>query len=164
MGALLGNKEVWNDILKRLEKCLSCWKTTNLLKGKFFLVWFFSLFPDYNLTTLIPWPIALEIFGLEWLHDEHKFHLVNWNTNCSLHGIGVMVFGSVCMGLLYRNMMEDDPILVVDGLDLKKVILAKFDFGTTFGVTISLLNLALLLSASMIRECLFHLYIIFIIW
>lgn len=61
-------------------------------------------------------------------------------------------------------MTEEDRILVVDGLDLKKVILAKFDFGTTFGVTISLLNLAPLLSASMIRECLFLLYLISINW
>lgn len=88
---------------------------------------------------------------------EHKFHLVNWNNNCSLHGISVMVFGSVCMWLLNRNIMEKDQILVVDGIDLKKMILAKFDLGTTFGVAISLLNLASLLSLNllMIGECSF---------
>lgn len=85
------------------------------------------------------------------------FHLVNWNSNCSLHGISVMVLGSVRMWLLCRNIMEKDRILVVDVLDLEKVILAKSDFGTTFGVAISLLNLASLFSLHLlsIRECSF---------
>ena len=91
LGARFKLKDIWNPILKKMEKCLPSWKRMYLSKGdRLTLIkstlsnlptYFLSLFP-------IPSSVANRIEKIQseflWggLGDEFKYHLVNWRSKC----------------------------------------------------------------------------------
>ncbi len=88
LGAKFKSKEIWNPVLKKVERRLAGWKRSYLSKGgRLTLIkstllnlptYFTSIFP-------IPVSVAKHIERLQrdflWQGsgEEFKFHLVNWN-------------------------------------------------------------------------------------
>ena len=92
LGAKFKAKEVWNEVLEKMERRLEGWKRLYLSKGgRLTLIkstlsnlptYFLSMFP-------IPVTVARRIEKLQrdflWggLGEEFKFHLVNWDSVCA---------------------------------------------------------------------------------
>ncbi len=85
LGAKFKSKEIWNPVLEKVERRLSGWKCSYLLKGgrlTSITTYFMSLFP-------IPVAVAKRIERLQrgflWQGsgEEFKFHLVSWGQICT---------------------------------------------------------------------------------
>ena len=92
LGAKFKAKEIWNEVLEKMERQLAGWKRLYLSKGGRLTLIKSTLsnLPTYFLSLFsIPATVARRMEQLQrdflWggLGEEFKFHLVNWDSVCS---------------------------------------------------------------------------------
>ena len=92
LGAKFKAKEIWNEVLEKIERRLAGWKRLYLSKGGHLTLIKSTLsnLPTYLLSLFpIPATVARRMEQLQrdflWggLGEEFKFHLVNWDSICS---------------------------------------------------------------------------------
>ena len=125
-GAGFKKKEVWNNVVEKMEKWLAGWKRLYLSKGArlTLIKSTLSSLPTYYLSLFpLPVSIARRIEKLQrdflWggVGDDHKFHLVNWKQACSPiphGGLGIhnmLLFNKALLGKwLWRYVNEIDSL------------------------------------------------------
>jgi len=106
LGAPLKSKAVWDGVVEKMEKRLASWKKIYLSKGGCLTLIksTHSSIPTY-FQSLFPLPVAkarrLEHFHRDFMWDspsgDHKLHLVNWKTVCSLIARGRFGFKNLIL-------------------------------------------------------------------
>ena len=126
LGAGFKKKEVWNNVVEKMEIRLAGWKRLYLSKGACLTLIKSTLssLPTYYLS-LFPLSVSIarriETIQRDFLWggvgDEHKFHLVNWKQVCSLvphGGLGIrnmLLFNKALLGKwLWRYVSETDSL------------------------------------------------------